>query len=83
MPKSNLENSIQQAAGEFALKIVEAVRSATLQELIAMQAEGQPKKRGRKPGRKPGPKPRKKPGPKPGTKRAKPGPKPKAKAAKK
>jgi hypothetical protein len=86
MPKSNLENSIQQAAGEFALKIVEAVRSATLQELIKMQSESQPKKPGRKPSRKPGPKPtarKAKPGPKPKTRKAKPGPKPKAKAAKK
>jgi hypothetical protein len=81
MPKSNLETSISQAAASFALHIVNAVKGATLQELIAMHSEGSPKKMGRKPGRKTGSKLRKKPGPKPGQKRAKPGPKPKAKTA--
>ena len=53
MAKSGLEKQIEQAAGEFALQIVEAIKNATLQELIALQ-EGDlsqtPKKRGRKPG---------------------------------
>jgi hypothetical protein len=41
------------------MEIVEAVKGASLQELIALQGE-KPKRRGRKPG----PKPKKKPGPK-------------------
>ena len=52
MAKSGLEKQIEQAAGEFALQIVEAIKSATLQELIALQ-EGnlsQVKKRGRRAG---------------------------------
>ena len=89
MKKSNLESVIEQAASSFALQIVTAVRSATLQELIALQgknlaAKPARKKPGPKPGRKkPGPKPgRKKPGPKPGKKKvaAKPATKAKAKA---
>lgn len=54
MAKTGLEKQIEAAAGEFALQIVEAIKNATLQELIALQ-EGtlsgvQGKKRGRKPG---------------------------------
>ena len=78
MPKTDLEKSIEKAANAFALEIVEAVKKATLQELIDLQGA---EKTTAKPGRKPGPKPRKrvgrKPGPKPGKKTgAKPGPKP-------
>ncbi len=62
MPKSNLETSISTAAEAFALEVVEAVKEATLQELIALQAGEAPKRPGRKPGRKPGPKPGRKPG---------------------
>jgi hypothetical protein len=54
MVKSGLEKQIEQAASGFALQIVEAIKSATLQELIALQEGGlsQPpvKRRGRKPG---------------------------------
>ncbi|MCP4680030.1 MAG: hypothetical protein GY854_31975 [Deltaproteobacteria bacterium] len=84
MAKSNLEVSIEKAAADFAMVVVGAVKSATLQELIALQAGGSVKaKPGRKPGRKPGPKPGRKPGRKPGPKPGrkpgrKPGPKPKA-----
>lgn len=76
MPKSNLEKAIETAAGSFALQIVEAVKGATLEELLALQgAPAAPQTR-----KKPGPKPkaRKKPGPKPKA-RKKPGPKPKRK----
>ncbi len=72
MSKTNLESSISEAAEKFAMEIVSAVKDATLQELIALQADQAPKKRGPKPGRKPG----RKPGPKPGRK---PGRPPKAK----
>ena len=65
MAKSNLEKAVSEAAAKFALEIVEAVKGATLQELIALQGEVKPKRRGRKPG----PKPKKKPGPKPGKKK--------------
>ena len=79
MPKLKLETTIQKAASDFALTIVDAVKGATLEELIALQGE-RPKRRGRKPG--PKPKAKKKPGRKPGRpKKAKPGPKPKAKSA--
>ena len=61
MKKSALEKQIEEAANEFALKIVEAIKGATLQELMALQgAEGvvtapaaPVKRRGRKPGPKP------------------------------
>ncbi len=86
MKKSNLESVIEQAATNFALEIVNAVRGATLQELIALQSKEDVAKPARK---KPGPKPgkkktavkaeRKKPGPKPGKKKA--AAKTKAKAA--
>ncbi len=75
MAKTDLEKAIAQASESFALKVVEAVKGATLQELIALQGDGAPQKPGPKPRKKPGPKPRKKPGPKP---RKKPGPKPKS-----
>lgn len=61
MARSNLEQAVEAAAQSFALEVIEAVKSATLQELIALQAGGTPKRRGRPPGRKkPGPKPQKK-----------------------
>ncbi len=83
MPKSNLEKSISEAAEKFALEVVDAVRNATLQELIALQAGEAPKKPGRKPGRPPGRKPGRPPGRKPGRPPGrKPGPKPKAAADK-
>ena len=72
MSKTTLEQAIGSAAEKFALEIVEAVKGASLQELMALQGE-KPKRRGRKPG--PKPKARKKPGPKPG--------RPKKKVAKK
>jgi hypothetical protein len=53
MAKTNLEQAINSAAGKFALEIVEAVKGATLEELIALQSGT----------------PRKKPGPKPGAKK--------------
>ena len=53
MARSNLEKAIAEAAQGFALQVVEAVKGATLQELIALQQDGKPKRRGRKPGRKP------------------------------
>ena len=40
MAKSNLESAIGRAAADFALVVVEAVKSATLQELIALQQDG-------------------------------------------
>ena len=58
MAKTDIEKAISEAAGSFALEIIEAVKSATLQELIALQQGDAPKK----PGRKPGPKPGRKPG---------------------
>ena len=64
MSRTNLENAIQQAANDFALKIIDAVKGATLQELIALQSREVPKKLGRKPGSRPGPKPGRKSGPK-------------------
>ncbi|MCP4606946.1 MAG: hypothetical protein GY847_41620 [Proteobacteria bacterium] len=54
MPKSNLKNSVEQAAESFALQIITAIRSATLKELVELQEDGKPKK----PGRKRGPKPK-------------------------
>ena len=54
--KSSLETSVAQAAAAFAAQIVDAVRGATLQELIALQgaaaAKVPGKKRGPKAGRK-------------------------------
>jgi len=50
MAKTTLEKTIEEAANAFALEIVEAVKNATLQELISMQAgtatpkAGRPKK---------------------------------------
>jgi hypothetical protein len=49
MPKTTLEKSIENAAADFALTIVGAVKGATLAELIALQAGGKRKKPGRKP----------------------------------
>ena len=42
MAKLDLEKAISEAAGEFALNIIQAVKGATLQELIALQAGGNP-----------------------------------------
>ena len=53
MPKTTLEKSIENAAADFALAIVGAVKGATLAELIALQKGDKRKKPGRKPGRKP------------------------------
>ena len=52
---ADLEKQIEEAAAQFALQIIEAVKSATLQELMALQesADVLPKRRGRKPGPKP------------------------------
>lgn len=47
MAKSTLEKTIKEAANTFALEIIEAVKNATLQELIAMQDSQVPKKPGR------------------------------------
>ncbi len=57
MSKSNLKSSISEAAEKFALEVVEAVKNATLQELIALHAGEAPKRPGRKPGSKPSRKP--------------------------
>ncbi len=47
---ATLEKQIEEAAAAFALEIVNAVKKATLQELMALQAEGASgKRRGRKP----------------------------------
>jgi hypothetical protein len=77
MPKTNLEKTIAIGADAFALWIVNAVKGATLQELIELQSSVMPKTGDRKPRRKHA----RKPGPKPGVKRAKPGPKRGAKSA--
>ena len=53
MAKSGLEKQIEDAAAAFALQIVEAIKQATLQELIALQ-EGNLSQTGRKRGRKAG-----------------------------
>lgn len=54
---SSLEKQIEEAAAMFALQVVEAVKNATVQELMALHAqEGGELSSGR--GRKPGPKPR-------------------------
>jgi hypothetical protein len=54
---AGLEKQIEEAAAMFALQVIEAVKSATVQELMALHAQGSeaplPKKRGRKPGPKP------------------------------
>jgi hypothetical protein len=65
MVKSNLEANIKEAADQFALVVVNAVKSATLQELIALQSEAVSASRakaGRRLRKKPGPKPGRKPG---------------------
>ena len=49
MPNTTLEKSIENAAADFALTIVGAVKGATLAELIALQSGGKRKKPGRKP----------------------------------
>ena len=81
MAKTKLEKAIGEAAGAFAMEIIEAVKGATLEELIALQGGGlatpAPQKRGRKPGPKPGAKRGSPPG-RPANVKAKPGPKPKA-----
>jgi hypothetical protein len=78
---SELKRTIENAASEFAMVIVNAIQGATFQEIAGLQgavaparrgrppkaeAETTPKKRGRKPGRKPGRPPKAKPGRKPG-----------------
>jgi hypothetical protein len=53
MSKTSLELAISEAAQRFALMVVDAVKGATLQELINLQAgTGVPARRGRGPGRK-------------------------------
>ena len=47
MAKTTLQKTIEEAANAFALQIVEAVKNATLQELISMQADNVAKKAGR------------------------------------
>jgi len=49
MPKTTLKKSIENAAANFALTIVGAVKGATLAELIALQEGDKRKKPGRKP----------------------------------
>jgi hypothetical protein len=49
MSKTTLEKSIENAAADFALTIIGAVKGATLAELIALQAGDKRKKPGRKP----------------------------------
>ncbi|MCP4603023.1 MAG: hypothetical protein GY847_21320 [Proteobacteria bacterium] len=68
MTNANLKNQIAEAVSAFSLSIVEAVKEASLQELMELQTSGAVDKPTRK-----------KPGPKPGSKRAakKPGRKPK------
>ena len=56
MAKSSLETQIEQAASAFALQIVEAIKGATLQELIALQEGGLTQNGGKRRGKKPGPK---------------------------
>ena len=53
MAKTNLEKAIEQAVGGFALDIVRAIKSSTLQDLVTLQTSGVRKSPGR-PGRKPG-----------------------------
>ena len=57
MAKSNIENQIEEAAASFALQIIEAVKNATLQELMDLQDEAAPAAAQPRRGRKPGPKP--------------------------
>ncbi len=67
MTKSNLTSEINEAASSFALQIVNAIKAASLQELMELQTSGGVAKPARK-----------KPGPKPKAKKvvkAKPGPK--------
>ena len=47
---AGLEKQIEEAAAQFALQIIDAVKSATLQELMALQegSGGLPRVRGRK-----------------------------------
>ena len=52
MAKNTLEKAIQEAAEQFAMQIVEAVKKSSLQELIALQEAAPSKRRGRKPGQK-------------------------------
>ncbi len=49
MLKTTLKKSIENAAADFALTIVGAVKGATLAELMALQAGDKPKKLRRKP----------------------------------
>ncbi|MCP4599534.1 MAG: hypothetical protein GY847_03175 [Proteobacteria bacterium] len=65
MTKANLKNQIAEAASAFSLSIVEAVKAASLQELMELQTSGIAKKPARK---KPGPKPSKPAAKKPGRK---------------
>ncbi|MCP4602372.1 MAG: hypothetical protein GY847_17965 [Proteobacteria bacterium] len=82
MTNANLKNQIAEAAAAFSLSIVEAVKEASLQELMELQTSGAADKPARKkPGPKPGRKAAKKPGRKPKVAKvakvtkAKPGPK--------
>ena len=49
MAKSQLEKAISEAANDFALQIIEAVKASTLEELLALQGAEAPKRRGRPP----------------------------------
>jgi hypothetical protein len=79
MPRNTLEQTIEKAAADFALQVVAAIKSSSLQELMALQAGGAPAKPGRKPGRPA----KKKPGRKPGRPAKKAGRKPGRSATKK
>lgn len=59
MAKSNLETAIDQAAADFAMVVIDAVKSSTLQQLIALQESNIANAT---PGRKPGRPPKRKPG---------------------
>lgn len=44
MPKPTLEQTVAEAAKQFALQVVEAVKAATLQELVDLNSNGAPGK---------------------------------------
>ena len=58
MPKSIIKKQIEEAAVSFALQVVETVKSATLEELMALQEADAPPKAAARRGRRPGPKPK-------------------------
>ena len=57
MAKRTLETAIGDAAGAFARQIIDAVKGATIEELVALQGGKAPQKSGPKPGAKRGRKP--------------------------